>query len=309
MHAVLKTKRERREERFQTFCSDVTLHGFRYLFEGSAVRRCGWVLICLLSFVVSFLLFYNLVEDYLDRKTITSNFVRLQKDLLDFPTITVCPLTSRSASKLHKLSKTLNVSMNDYLNFYQNLTTDQASQELFSNPKVIRIMNKLKQNNMTTPSQILFNHHFCGNNTIQNSPLSKTLEHGNQGCTFFQGKPCPVERIKCSEVAPQSVCFKFNWYDINKPSVKSPMSLRYYDGFQMHLDLSDTFNWEEDTLTKSLLHGVVITIEPYGKPYKRFDTNLPRFELTPGTFHVFKMQEKRVKPFINPINLLSASHF
>ena len=155
-------------------------------------------------------------------------------------------------------------------------------------------MKKLQENNINTHSQILFNHHFCdGNNTKQNSTI-QTLLNGQPSCTFFR-KPCPVERLKCIELFPGTVCLQFNWYDINRPSLKDQMSNWIFDGLKMHLDLSDTFNWPEDYITKRDIKGVVIKIGKYGKTSLRDQSQT--YTIKPGGIHVLKLKEERVNNF------------
>lgn len=151
-----------KKERFDTFCSDVTLHGFRYLFEGTPLRRLGWLLVCASMFTISVLLFYNLVEDFYDRKTVTSNFVVIHPEL-NFPTITVCPLAPRSKSKLQRLSNRTAISTDDYLKFFQNLTSQPDPSDFFKNPKIASIVKKLRANNMTSHADLLYGHQQCGN--------------------------------------------------------------------------------------------------------------------------------------------------
>ena len=86
-------------ELFEEFYSGVTLHGFRFLFEGNPVRRIVWLFITTGVFAFSIYLFYGLFKDFLQQKTITS----LSKQFLDgevvFPTVIVCPNNPHAANK------------------------------------------------------------------------------------------------------------------------------------------------------------------------------------------------------------------
>ena len=87
---------------FKDFRENVTMHGFRFLFEGSLLRRFIWFLITstITAFVV--ILFYNLLFDYLEHKTVT-NYDIEYVDRLDFPTVSICPLNTVSNRKLQNL--------------------------------------------------------------------------------------------------------------------------------------------------------------------------------------------------------------
>ena len=79
------------KELFEEFYSGVTLHGFRFLFEGHSFRRVLWLFITTSVFAFSIFLFYELVKDFHQRKTITLTKKRFQEDDIVFPTVTVCP--------------------------------------------------------------------------------------------------------------------------------------------------------------------------------------------------------------------------
>ena len=58
-------------ELFEEFYSGVTLHGFRFLFEGKWIRRLIWFTICSCVFAFSFYLAYDLMSDYWNLTTST----------------------------------------------------------------------------------------------------------------------------------------------------------------------------------------------------------------------------------------------
>ena len=289
LDTVAKTKSRAREEQFQAFRDSVTLHGFRYLFEGSSIRRFSWFVIWLSAFTMSGALSYSLIKDYNTNKVVTSNYYYPDPEPLNFPTVTVCPIHSRSTSKLLKLQKELNISIDDYLYFYRHLT-HYPMPNMFSDAKTVQIMKKLKENNISTHSEILFNHHFCSNHSQQNSKIQNLLS-GQLSCSFFK-KPCPMESLKCVSVLPESVCLQFNFYDSNKPSLKNQNHF-LLDGLQMHFDLSDTFYWEKDYPTKKNIVGALVYFAEYGK-VSSIDM-LRYYVLKPGGYHILKVQKKKVK--------------
>ena len=97
--APTSTKEEKRKQLVSDFSSGVTLHGFRFLFEGHPIQRLIWFTLTSASFLYSFYLFQGLVGDFLTRKTIISKS-RVRKDPLDFPTIRFCMMNRLSKTKM-----------------------------------------------------------------------------------------------------------------------------------------------------------------------------------------------------------------
>ena len=87
-------------ELFEEFYSGVTLHGFRFLFEGIPLRRIIWLFITTGVFAFSIYLFNGLVKDYFLHKTNTSFSERFEEGKRLFPTVTICPNNPYSVDKV-----------------------------------------------------------------------------------------------------------------------------------------------------------------------------------------------------------------
>ena len=68
-HIAILSNPKAIKELFSDFLSGLTLHGFRFLFEGSRLRRFIWFCITTSVFSFSIILFHGLFTDFLLRKT------------------------------------------------------------------------------------------------------------------------------------------------------------------------------------------------------------------------------------------------
>ena len=110
------SKDQTAEELFEAFYSGVTLHGFRFLFEGPFSRRVVWLFITTGVFAFSIYLFIGLVLDFHQGKTITLTEKNFLEGEIVFPTVTVCPNNGFSKNKII-INKPINFSATTDLSY------------------------------------------------------------------------------------------------------------------------------------------------------------------------------------------------
>ena len=133
------------KELFEEFYSGVTLHGFRFLFEGHSFRRILWLFITTSVFAFSILLFYELVKDFHQRKTITLTTKKFLEDDIVFPTVTVCPNNGFSKSKTE--NNPFNISKNDFHAAIDDFEWNTNSTEETTRPIILE---ELEKRNVTS---------------------------------------------------------------------------------------------------------------------------------------------------------------
>lgn len=109
---------------FDNFNSGLTLHGFRFLFEGSLFRRFLWFVITTSVFSFSIILFNGLFSDFLLRKTMVSSNKEFVETSLDFPTITICPNSQYNTKKIQKLADAYGRTPKEFVDLLNNFKFD-----------------------------------------------------------------------------------------------------------------------------------------------------------------------------------------
>ena len=89
-----------RKEIFEDFISNVTLHGIRFVFEESGIRRLLWIIIMFGATTLSVHLFYEMFQQYIKFATLTVLKTDFSIQEGKFPTVTFCNLNSVHHEKL-----------------------------------------------------------------------------------------------------------------------------------------------------------------------------------------------------------------
>ena len=87
----------KRPESFATFMGGTTLHGARFLFEGSAFGRLLWLAALCVSFGCCMYQFHTMMECFF-RWPFSTQIITIDNNVLAFPTVTLCnfnPLNTR----------------------------------------------------------------------------------------------------------------------------------------------------------------------------------------------------------------------
>uniref|UniRef100_A0A7M5V5Y4 Uncharacterized protein n=2 Tax=Clytia hemisphaerica TaxID=252671 RepID=A0A7M5V5Y4_9CNID len=241
---------------FKDFCQNVTMHGFRFLFEGSFLRRFIWFLITstITAFVV--VLFYNLLFDYLEHKTVTVNDFE-DVATLQFPTVSICPLNTISNRKLQELKGNLTTDEIKY--FIDGVIKNKTNSTVYK--KVMSIINK---EGINTYMELL-NAYMNSYEDFADTKLIRTIfdkggEKQNQSisCDFYE-RPCNKSDFVIVEYLPKMLCFDFNTYQKGNPGL-TIRSNGYFNGFSLTFDLSDIKKI-------SVLDGFYLEMTSYGNTF------------------------------------------
>uniref|UniRef100_A0A7M5VAT0 Uncharacterized protein n=1 Tax=Clytia hemisphaerica TaxID=252671 RepID=A0A7M5VAT0_9CNID len=286
MSPYLKIQKER-YRLFDRFSNDVTIHGFRYMFDQQHwSRRFLWFLLNTLIFALSFLLFYQIIVDFVQYKT-TTTLTTLHDDMgeIQFPTITVCPFNSASQTKLQNIFRSL------------NMTFDPASHKSIEDPLIKQALAKfvtLKAANITNLYSVAALYQLNYTDMTSGDIPKQFMQ---TPCLFY-GKGCTTEDFKTVYTwFGSSMCFQFNSFRKHTTSRK-PATLSPIEGFTLLLDLKlyDDFSFGFPA------QGISITISSYGHPYKVFD-GTTSFVSRPGDLAYVKLSLKKAiripQPFPN----------
>ena len=274
---TLKIKKER-HRLFHQFSNDVTIHGFRYMFDQQHwSRRLVWFFLNTLIFALSFLLFYQIMLDFVQYKT-TTTLTTLHNGMGDiqFPTITICPFNSASQTKLQNIFRAV------------NMTFDPTSHKPIQDPLVQQALRKfvaLRSTNINNLYSVgaLYQLNFT------DMTSGEILKQFMPTPCLFYGENCTEKDFKTVNTwFGSSLCFQFNSFQENTASRK-PATLSPIEGFALVLDLKlyDDFSFGFP------VQGISITISSYGHPYKVFD-GTTSFVSRPGDLAYVKLSLKKV---------------
>ena len=87
---------------WKDFYESVTLHGFHYIFDQKGWRKIGWLLIIIAASILSFYLFFGIIFDYREYKTLTIRTEDFNAGVAHFPTITICNFNSITKKGISK---------------------------------------------------------------------------------------------------------------------------------------------------------------------------------------------------------------
>ena len=261
-------------ELFEEFYSGVTLHGFRFLFEGKWIRRLIWFTICSCVFAFSVYLSYGLLNDFFSRKMNTGVSRTYTESALDFPTVTICPLTSLSSRKLNNLP----------LVNYTAETFVQATQGVLEEPTNVtrKFLSELED---------------IGINSLVDYAdfYQLTYDEIITECYFYEIE-CKRSWLSRRLLWGQSLCLEFNPFLAEKDSLKAPIRTEgfLYEGLLLYFDLGGA-----DRINSVEKNALVLTIENYGNRDDELVLN-ERLTLNPGEEAHIKLTEKELKMLPSP---------
>ena len=282
--SIVPTKsiiKQKRKELLDEFASGVTLHGFRFLFEGkSKVRRILWFLLTSGIFIFSFFLFRRIVNDFIGFKLVTSLMSKYEiLDQVKFPTLTICPLSSVSGSKLSKSLEKLNVTF-ETLQLVEKYGFNHNKSNL--NQSTI---DAFKSYNIS--AQDIYKLYTLNYTEMTSGDIIQNFER--PACLFYD-KICTSDDFKLVKTwYGTSKCFQFNYYKEGKGALR-PKSMSALEGLNLLMDLQ----CEDSYLSPFNLEGIAITVTPYGGPTKTFDSS-KYIIIKPGEMAVIKLKVKKVR--------------
>ena len=240
--------RDERKKLFQEFCGSVTLHGFRFIFEEKHIRRIIWLLITTGIFLLSIILFFEILQDFLEYKTVTTYKTEYVTRDIRFPTVTICPLNGKSIIKLNKTIKKFNLTHDEFIQNIDKLTVNKVN---FTDPNVKQMFQKLKKGNLTTYKDLLASYQLTYKDMVHDNHLMPAFEV--PPCKFYD-RECTMDDFSIVRAwFVESLCLQFNPFKGAGKS-KRPTPLSYLDGLQVFLDLNE----EEEFGTIHNLQGITI---------------------------------------------------
>ena len=289
---------------FEDFIDDVTLHGFRYLFQGPFLRRCLWFLVCSVVMAFSVLLFYQLVSDYYQRQTIMVENQIVDKNL-DFPTVTICPFNSKSKTKLDNL-KNMNISRKVFLKFVAALEDGRSKYKTnITNSIFDNLLNVLERQNITQYKDLIemFSLKY---EDVSSSKILHAI-FGNRHCHFYS-RLCSPEDFAHIEASPQELCFQFNSQKHFIQSLKTETVNNFYEGLNLFFDLSQALVTKYDTQPRNVFDGAMVTIHEFGEIYQNnMAGNQIKISMLPGKLMMIKIKKEKVRMIY--IRYLRATYF
>ena len=283
-----KRKEEVQKERaklFQEFVSGVTLHGFQFMFdEKHYIRRFFWFILLTSLFSCSVYLFYGIVVDYVQFKTVTvmTKEHNLEKEI-EFPTITVCPFNSKSETKLRATLKFLNLP-DDFINMMDGM----EPADIFFDPRMTPLIEQLIKSN-TSVSKLMKLYEFNYHDWTSGDIVSKI---SNPPCRFF-GKACTENDFKRARTwHTKNDCIQFNGYNKTTGAKRPLLYSEGSKGLNLVLDLHN----DDEFSPLVNLQGAIVTFSSYGYPYKVLERT-KAVNLHPGQMTILKLSTKKVRVF------------
>lgn len=183
---------EEREQLTDEFISNVTLHGYRYLFVTKGTRRLIWITFFVAAILLSFFLFFHTVMDYYKYKTFTLTEIDYNIKDLEFPTITLCNKNSFIETKYYKFPLHREMSLHDFHDMYDEViagTREPSNQTLM-------YLERLASMGLTSYEELIAlfesNHEDIFHNEIA---LLFHRSEQNKTCSFH-GEPCSEKDVR-----------------------------------------------------------------------------------------------------------------
>ncbi|XP_066922570.1 acid-sensing ion channel 2-like [Clytia hemisphaerica] len=265
-----------KEELFNTFYNSVTLHGFKFLFEKSSMLRKGvWFLIIMVAFMCSIALFFDLVGDFLERKT-NIDTIEYYEENHEFPTLTICPYDSQSKQKLNNL--TVNYTKADFLDLVQRIS-QPTSENLSLTPEIQNFLKELDTRNVKNYMDLLSMYNMDFKDLIDNR-----VYLNNETCQYYS-KYCSKQDFETVIWNNHQTCIEFNSFISGKPSLVVGKIDNRFRGFQLYLDLGQTSYFRTADL-----HGVMVMINKFGNAHHLLPDK-SYVSVKPGEMAFIKLKE------------------
>ena len=280
---IKRRKTDERRRVFEEFSNNVTLHGFRFIFDSQyhICRRLIWLILICSAIVFAVFLFYEIVIEFSEFKSVTAVSTEYDlSDQIDFPTVTICPLNEVLENKFFKVLENLN-------------TTDHVIQ-LFRDYGMGAI-------GMVHDPEILAFHKIIDGHSMEQLEKDWSLSFSDmtseENLSPFTTQPCSYYSTGCTEgeflqITPwfgSRRCLQYNSFVLNKTTRKLPPMTTKNAGLDMFLDLK----FDEEFTNEFPVQGARVIISPYGDPGKTADTSTDIF-VKPGDRTFIKLRAKKV---------------
>ena len=244
------------QEIFERFYTGVTLHGFRFLIQGNGLRRTVWFLISTCVFSFSMFLSYGLLHDFFNRKMNTGVTRTYTQSVLDFPTVTICPLNPHSSQKLHNLP--LDYTIEDFLRAKNDLIFNNTNE---ANESRNQFVQRLQEVGITSLFELYESYQLSFDEITNTEVINVIFEE--PACSFYNTE-CNASWFTKRLNWGQYLCYQFNAYKPGQESLKAPLRVNGYfnNGLVLYLDLGAAADQIQNL---HILPGLLVNIENYGK--------------------------------------------
>lgn len=272
--------KQKRKDLFNEFSNGVTLHGFRFLFEGkSKFRRLLWFILTSVVFIFSFFLFHQMVIDFFGFKLVTSLTSKYEIfDEIKFPTVTLCPFSTVSGNKLSKSLEKFNVTF-ETLELIKKYGFTHNKSNLSQST-----IDHFKSQNITAHDI----HKLYELNYTEMTSSEKIDSFMRPACLFYDGI-CTENDFKLTSTwYGAAECLQFNYYIEGKDAL-IPKSMVALEGLNLIMDLQS-----EDSFQSPFgIEGIAVTISSYSSPTKTFDST-KYIMVKPGDLSSIKLKVRKV---------------
>ena len=220
---------EGRLETLQCFLSNTTLHGARYLFAKSLLRRCFWILTVIASFSICYYQMFQSVKEFFQRPLSTKITAKSPlEDGLIFPAVTLCNFNPVNMKRMRNLLSN------------PNLTKEEIDKRVDDISKILL----LSKDAITAEYQERYPEIF---NRDKIDAFFKNYSHQieemllpNVPPTFiscsFNGLLCGAENFSSFTSSYFGQCFTFNSGKNGIPSLKATMAGKN-NGLKLRLNI------------------------------------------------------------------------
>lgn len=271
----------RRKLLLEDFVGGVTLHGFRFLFEGSVFRRFLWFLITFGTFIFSAVLSFAIVKDFLEFKTVTFTTTNYEVPTIYFPTITICPINYVSRKKIRNLPG--NITATDFFHVFIQSSSGNGLNS--SDPITNRTLETLYKRNVTSARKISELFQFDMSDIFNSTILSHLYKH----TCIYDDTPCTLKNFKMITSSTYTFCWQFNSYTGDMKDALTAGKNKLASGLLLTLNL----HTEESVFARLPYEGVVLRISNYGDPY-HLTEYMENLALPVGSFSAINLSTRKV---------------
>ena len=233
--------------------SGVSFDGFHYIFEVKGFLRLFWLVIVLAATFLGVFLFYGVMVEFLTYK-VTQNSEEVKGSRVEFPTVTICNLNSLSKSKF--LRNTMGLTLDDVLDFYQEVKDGEFNA---NDAADVKVMNRLYEKNITELRDILTLYEYTMEEMLQDDHLLSIVP-----------RPCLFKNVDCTRddfieiiSAKYGLCYQFN-------SIYSEKNRLFVhkagegEGLRLFVNIPD----EDLMISTEPFTGLQVFIHPFGEPFE-----------------------------------------
>ncbi|XP_066930584.1 acid-sensing ion channel 1C-like [Clytia hemisphaerica] len=251
--------------KWEDFCSETTLHGFRAAFYSKNIyKRYFWRVLLVCATVLAIFLFYGVVDAYKKYEFKVSKEINFSMDDIEFPRVTICNLNSLSKMKLVQLGFTEEA--DDLIDFYHKM---RAMTLNISDPDTKRILNLFYAKGMNTTHEIISAFDLGKNEMLNDEFLAKLIP---KGVCSFEDQKCNMDNFTEIYSTKFGKCLVFPQED-SQPL----MSTTQGDGLSLFLNIHE----DEMLDSRSIANGLVVFIHPHEETFQSALSK--RIFIQPGT--------------------------